>query len=598
MPIKMELNRSFFKNSISIYSRAVKIFWEVSPKLFLIQFVLQILQSVFPVLVLIVIKQLFDTIVDKAESFETVFFWLAMMVIVQLIQVLVSQVSSYFSSIYQDKLSDSINVLIIKKSISIPYPYFEDPSYYDSLHLAQQQSIYKIPSLFQQFQATFSNALSLGLLVGYFFSLINIYAWIILLIAIPLALAKWYSGFALHRLEYKTVSKERESNYYHYILTGDSYAQEIRTMNFGESLLLKYKNIREFIFGEKRKLQKRLLGYMLLTEAAEIGVLFFILLDVARKAFYGSLGISLLVIYIQGIQRMQSNLKGFLNSFVQLIQQRIFLNDIFRFLDIVDHQTTDSQKIEFPEHDFSIKISDLSFSYPDSSSFALENVSMNLPKGKIIGIVGVNGSGKSTLIKILAGLYTVDSGKVLIGGNSIECLQDQSFRKNSLFLFQDFQHYFLTVEEVISLGEEEEPDHEQRILNALKKSQVDEIIAPYEDGLKTKMGKIFKDGKGLSGGQWQKLAIARAFYRNPKLLVLDEPTSALDAISETSIFDNLREGAENRVTVFITHRLYNLKQADYIYVLDKGKITQEGVFSNLILEKGLFREMYERQNFH
>lgn len=536
-------------------------------------------------------------ILDQTESFDSVLIWLALMVFLQLFQVGLSQFSSYISSIYQEKLEDSINALILKKSISIPYSYFEDPEYYDSLHLAQQQSVYRIPSLFQQFQATFSNGLSLSLLVGYFFSLINIYAWIILLIAIPLALVKWYSGFAMNRLEKNVVSKERESDYYHYILTGDSYAQEIRTLNFGELLLFRYRKIKEFIFNEKRKLNKRLLGYTLVTETAEVTVLFFILLDVARKAFNRSLGISLLVVYIQGIQRMQSNLKGFLNSFVELIQQRIFLNDIFRFLDIVDHQTSFCEKNKFPENDFSIQISNLSFSYRDSDSLALENVSMKLPKGKIIGIVGVNGSGKSTLVKILAGLYSVDPGKVLIGSHSIETIENRSLRERSLFLFQDFQYYFLTVEELISLGEKQKLDHEERILEALEKSQVAEIIAPYKEGIKTKMGKIFKDGKGLSGGQWQKLAIARAFYRNPKLMVLDEPTSALDAISESSIFESLLEGSENRITVFITHRLYNLKKADYIYVLDKGKVKQEGLFSDLISEKGLFKEMYQRQSF-
>jgi ATP-binding cassette, subfamily B, bacterial len=584
-------------NYFIVYRRAINLLWEVSPKLVGVQTVFFFVQSLIPVLNLAVTKKVFDVIFDQNSSFDAVFFWLVGLAGLQVLQVFLGQVAGFFSEIYQEKLTDSVNGLILKKSIDIPYPFFEDPKYYDSLHLAQQQSIYKLPMLFYQMQSTFSNFLSLSLLLGYFFSLVSGYAWVILLIAIPLAAVKWYSGFALHRLESKTVPLEREAGYYHYILTGEAYAHEIRTLNFGESLLRRFKNLRSLIYQQKKNLQKKLLAFSLIAEALEVAVLFFIVIGVAKKAFEGVLGVSLLIVYLQGIQRMQSNLKDFLNSLVQLIQLRIFLNDIFRFLDISDKISVDIKETEFPEFGCGIRVEDLSFSYPGMDKKSLKNVSMEFEIGKVVGIVGANGSGKSTLVKLLAGLYSPSSGRIIVGSQPINEINPQSYRENSLFLFQDFQQYFFSIEDMISLGRKKEMDHERKIQSALEKSLALNFVNSLPQGWKSKLGKIFDDGRGLSGGQWQKLSLARAFYRNPKFLVLDEPTSALDAISEMHVFEELKRESSDRATVWITHRLYNLKDADYIYVLDEGEIRQEGSFQQLIKEEGIFLNLYHSQGF-
>ncbi|MCS5489157.1 ABC transporter ATP-binding protein [Algoriphagus limi] len=593
--------RRIAKDSIKgyarVYHRAILLLWRVSPILVSIQVLLFLIQAIVPVLTLIATKKLFDVILESSKSFETVLLWLLFLAGLQLIQVLLSQGSAFFSEIYQEKLTDSVNGLILEKSIEIPYPFFEDPNYYDSLHLAQRQSIYKLPMLFQQIQGTFSNSLSLALLIGYFFSLISSYAWVILIIALPLAFVKWYSGFALHRLESKTVPLEREADYYHYILTGESYAQEIRSLNFGQSLLKRFRELRTIIFEQKKALQKKLLAFSLIAELLEVLVLFYILIGVARKAFEGVLGVSLLIVYIQGIQRMQSNLKNFLNSLVQLIQLRIFLKDIFRFLDIATQSEASGKELEFPTDDFSIQVQNLSFSYPGTEQESLQNISMKFEVGKVIGIVGANGSGKSTLVKLLAGLYRPGSGEIKLGDYQLEDIDSASFRENSLFLFQDFQRYFLSIEDLISLGKSKQTEHELRLQSAIQKAQAESFISNLPDGWKSKLGRIFDEGRGLSGGQWQKLALARAFYRDPKLVVLDEPTSALDAISEMRVFEELKKESAERMNIWITHRLYNLKDADYIYVLDSGRIKQEGIFQDLIREKGIFQDLYQKQGF-
>ncbi|NVJ87808.1 MAG: ABC transporter ATP-binding protein [Algoriphagus sp.] len=591
----MRVSAQAFRSYSRVYQRALSLLWKVSPQLVLIQLVLFLFLSLIPVGVLAVTKQLFDTILTPEASFDQILFWLLILGGFQVLQVLLSQSNSYFSEIYQEKLTDSVNALILKKSIEIPYPYFEDPAYYDSLHLAQRQSIYKLPLLFQQIQGTFSNLLSLGLLIGYFFSLISSYAWVILVIALPLGIVKWISGFAIHRLEARTIPTEREASYYHYLLTDESYAHEIRTLNFGEALLQRFRDLRALIFKQKQSLQKRLLVYSLGAETLEVGVLIYILISMARKAVEGLMGISLLIVYIQGIQRMQNNLKSFLNSLVQLIQLRIFLSDIFRFMDISDQSIALSGDQEFPEDDFGIQVEDMNFRYSDNQEESLKNISMEFETGKVVGIVGANGSGKSTLVKVLAGLYTPNQGRICIGNKPLELLDAQSFRNNTLFFFQDFQDYFFSIEDVVSLGAEVEENYEERIHEALDKSLANEFVSRLPEGSKSKLGRVFENGRGLSGGQWQKLALARAFYRKAKILVLDEPTSALDAVSERKIFEQLRKGSSGKVTVLITHRLYNLKDADYIYVMDKGSVSQEGTFQDLIQQEGIFKEFYQQQ---
>lgn len=589
---------SFLLSHFQVYRRAIGLLWKVSPALVSVQLVLQALLSFLPLGILYATQGLFDSFLKSADlpSIAPFWYWLIGLGALQLAQTVLSQVNSYFSSIFTQKLSDSTSTWILEKSVAIPFAYFEDASYHDSLHLAQKQSIYKLPLLFSQFQAIFSNGLSLALLVGYFFSVLSSFAWLILVFAIPVAIIKWYSGFDLHRLEKKQVGKEREANYLHSILTGESFALEVRTLNFGDRLIEKFGKIRKSIYSEKNRLNKRLTFFSAFAESAEVIVFLFILYHLGQGAIQGIFTWGLLVVYIQGIQKLQGNLKGFLNAAVSLIQQRIFLADLFRFLDIPISQTQENQSL-LPKSDLGISVNHVSFQYPDTPHLALDQVSMVFPKGKVIGIVGANGSGKSTLVKLIAGMYQPLQGEILASGIPLNTWSQKKWRDQTLFLFQDFQKYFFSIQEIVALGVDKENPDSEKIQDALRKAEVWEFVSQLDRGVKSKLGRVFLDGKGLSGGQWQKLAISRAFYRNPELLVLDEPTSGIDAMAETHIFNRIRENAKDRATILITHRLYNLKEADYIYVLDQGRVVQEGKFEELSAQQGIFNQLYSNQKF-
>jgi ATP-binding cassette, subfamily B, bacterial len=368
-----------------------------------------------------------------------------------LFQSAVTQWLQYLTTTHQQKLTDFVGSHILEKSIQIPYTYFEDHQYHDSLHLAQRQSIFRLPQVFQQFQLVATNILSLVLLVAYFFSLITSYAWVILLVAIPVAGIKWYSGFALQQLEKKLVPAEREATYYHMIMTGEQYAKEIRTLNFGHSFLERFRQLRDMIYRRKRGLQRRLLVITTFAELIEVVVFFGILYGVIQQAFLGLVTIGLLVVYIQGLQKIQGNLKAFLNALVQLVTQKLFLRDIFMFLDI-EIERPNQGGVTFPLENFDIEVKNLSYKYPGSHKYAIQDVNMTMEKGQLIGLVGANGSGKSTLVKLLAGLYDAEEGDIKIGSHHLSDIESNSFRDTSMFLYQDFEKYYLSVEDIVKQG--------------------------------------------------------------------------------------------------------------------------------------------------
>jgi len=589
-------------NEMNVYYRALILVWKADPKNAAAQIFAQALMAVLPVAILAALKALFDSIANEAPALDIALQALFVLAALTVFQSGVTQWLQYLTTTHQQKLTDFVAGQILDKSIHIPFTYFEDHQYHDSLHLAQRQSIYRLPQVFQQFQFLATNSLSLVLLVAYFFSLITTYAWVILLIALPVAGIKWYSGFALQRLEKKLVPAEREATYYHMVMTGEEYAKEIRTLNFGQSFLIRFRQLRDMIYRRKRGLQRRLLLVTTIAELIEVGVFFWILYGVIQQAFLGLVTIGLLVVYIQGLQKIQGNLKAFLNAVVQLVTQKLFLRDIFMFLDI-EMDRPNQGKVEYPAEHVDIEVKNLSYIYPGSQKYAIQDVNMSLKQGQMIGLVGANGSGKSTLVKLLAGLYTPSEGEIRIGNHHIAELDSDSFRDAAMFLFQDFEKYFLTVEDIVRLGADGPftlnsllVKQSESLKVALEKADAWSFVQALPDGVKTKMGRIFKDGAQLSGGQWQKLAIARAFYRSPRVIVLDEPTSALDAIAENSIFSHFKSMRSDRISLVISHRLYNLKDCDYIYVIDEGRMVKEGTFAHLTQVPGLFQELYKQQH--
>jgi ATP-binding cassette subfamily B protein len=578
---------------IKEYFRAYGLIWEANPLGFIVQLFLQGFLAAVPVLILYCTKQLLDQILEAKKLDATCLNFLWILGGIYLLNIIIQQIQSFISFSNQHQVSAYFSEKILRKSTRIPFEFNENSDYQNSLHLAQQQSLYKIPQVYQVLQSVLVSSFSLLALISYFFKLLSDYAWWIILLAIPLSTIKWISGNALAQLDKKLVKQEREANYLHQILVGVNYAKEVKTLNVGAKLIARFTTFKEFIFQKKRSLQLKISAFSGLAELLEVAVILYVMYQLIDLAIAKVIGISVLVIYLQGLQRVQSTLKSFLQSWVQLLQQRMFLKDLFEYLDLCEEKR-DIKHFDNHITNF-LEVKDLSFQYPESEKWVLKNIQFEIQKGEIIAIVGANGSGKSTLVKLLAGLYVPSSGELRWKNKLIHQIDSAVFANESTIVFQDFEKYYVSIQEFLELGWEGENSAEFRIKEALSKADAMDFVDNFPRKHHSTLGRIFGSGEQLSGGQWQKLVIARAFFRNTPLWIFDEPTSSIDAIAEAKIFEHIMADSYDKVSIIITHRLYNLKFADRILVMDQGEIVEQGTFEELKSNSVLFNQLYEQQ---
>ncbi len=583
-----------FKKILQDYIQILQIIYKASPGNAVSYFVLVLFQSVVPVLSLYITKEIIDIITNpKGHDFNEIIKLVIGFCVLQLISSVCSQMATYVNSLYQQKVGDYLSKRVLDKAISVDFSYYENPIYHDTLHLAQQQAVFKAAQLLNGFSnllMQFSSVIMIASMLAYYYWQ---YAVIIVVLSLPLFAVKWFFSRKSFSEEKRLATAERESNYLQQVLTGLSYAKEVRLFGFGREFISRYSILREYLFKQRKDIQNKQNFYSVIIEAGEIILVGFIFLSLAQNTWAQIITPGLFVIYLQGFQKLQSGTKSFLTALVQLFQHRMFINHLFQFLDIPEKSANEAV-VPFPEKPSKLEIKNLHFSYPDTEREILKDISLSCEKGQIIAIVGANGSGKSTLVKLLGKLYDYENGTITIDGISLKSIDKEEFRTNSVFLFQDFEKYFLSVAENISLGAKDTKDIEA-LKKAAENSGAQTFIDKMKRGFDTKLGRTFWMGEQLSGGEWQKLALARLFYRDADLVVMDEPTSALDAFSESELYNSLRVWGKEKMIVLVSHRLFQLKKADIIYVMKNGRIVEKGDFDTLIAQKSYFCEMFDDQ---
>jgi ATP-binding cassette subfamily B protein len=442
--------------------------------------------------------------------------------------------------------------------------------------------------------ATVSNAMSLVFLVVFFVSIKAYFFIAVFVLAIPITLNKWLQGKRSTDLEFTLAPKERASGYLFQLMTGIQWAKELRTFQFGKAFQDRFQLLRQEINHEKSLIQKKSLQQNMLAEFFEVTALGLAIGYLAIKTVSKSIGLGTFVLYLQGIQRMQTSSKAFFQSLLQVFQLRSFVKDLYGFFELSEGQKV-SANHHFPEQLEQLRIESLSFRYPNQQQPIISGINLEASRGQIIAIVGENGSGKSTLVKLLAGFYSPGQGSIQLDGINIQDIERPAFYQQTCFFFQDYEKYFLTAGQNIHFEYNYTDLVEKKAAAAGKTSGASSFIEKLAKGYQTKMGSIFEGSEQLSGGQWQKLALARIFYKDAQLVVLDEPSSALDAFAELNLYEKIKTELRDKIVILISHRLYNLKIADKIHVMQDGKIVQSGKFNQLIAEDGLFRSMYEKQ---
>lgn len=583
-----------FKKILQDYIQILQIIYKASPGNAVSYFVLVLFQSVVPVATLYITKEIIDIITTpKGHDFNEIIMLVMGFCVLQLISSVCSQLATYVNSLYQQKVGDYLSRRVLDKAISVDFSYYENPVYHDTLHLAQQQAVFKAAQLLNGFSnllMQFSSVIMIASMLAYYYWQ---YAVIIMLLSLPLFAVKWFFSRKSFTEETKLAKTERESNYLQQVLTGLSYAKEVRLFGFGKEFISRYSALRKYLFEQRKSIQNKQNFYSVIIEAGEIVLVGFIFLSLAKNTWEQLITPGLFVIYLQGFQKLQSGTKSFLTALVQLFQHRMFIDHLFQFLAIPE-KNANEVVVPFPVKPSKLEIKNLHFSYPDTKREILKDISLSCEKGQIIAIVGANGSGKSTLVKLLGKLYDYKEGSIAIDSIPLKNIDKETFRENSVFLFQDFEKYFMSVGESISLGSKEKINIE-KLKEAVKNSGANVFIDKMKKGFDTKLGRTFWMGEQLSGGEWQKLALARLFYRDADLVVMDEPTSALDAFSESELYNSLRVWGKEKMIILVSHRLFQLKKADVIYVMKNGCIVEKGDFDTLIAQKSYFCEMFEDQ---
>ncbi|MBB6269806.1 ATP-binding cassette subfamily B protein [Pedobacter cryoconitis] len=507
---------------------------------------------------------------------------------------MVKGISSYIIEVQASKVAAYMDDRIHEAAVNLDYAYYESPDYFDILKRAKDAGADKPNLIITTLIELTKNSLNL-LAVGSILLTIDWYLLPLLaLFVFPTLLVRIHYANKLNHWRISHTAIERQSGYLSTLITSETAAKEIRGYGLGNYFKDIYLKIRLELLDKKLNIShKRTQGEVLTTAIASIG--FFACIGViAVGTVNGRTSVGDITLFLVAFPQSFSLMQNISGGISIVYQNNVFVNSIFELFDLKNKFQDTPSPIPVPANGLAdLELNNVSFTYPHSASPTLKNISLTIPAGKIIAIVGLNGAGKSTLIKLLSRLYDPTEGKITLGGQDIRLFKTTEYRKQVSTVFQDFYKYNVSVKDNIRFGDLEKPLEQTAIINAAVSAGADEFIKDFPDGYDTILGRLFEDGKEVSIGQWQKLAIARSFYSDANFLIFDEATSAMDAHAEKKLLDSFRTILGNRAAVMISHRHSAIKYADYIYVLSEGEILQKGTDEELLATEGDYSRLFK-----
>ena len=585
--------------------RAVRFVWQAAPGWTVASMALVVIQGALPLLTLYLMKLIVDAVTfalgapDKIAAFRHVALLISFAAGVAILNSLFQQIAGLIKESQTLKVTDHMYDILHSKSIEVDLEYYENPQYLDTLHRAQQEGPYRPTHIVDGLVRMGQSGISLLAMVGLLFSFHWIMAAILFAAAIPGVLVRLkYSGKLYHWQRGRTQA-ERKASYFNWMLTGDSHAKEIRLFNLGDLFKHRFGNLRKQLRRERldisRKRSVAELGAQIGATLAVFGSFGFI----AFRTIQGIITLGDMIMYFQAFQRGLGYLRGMLGGVADLYEDSLFLSNLYEFLDL-------EPKVKEPLHPVSVPqpmqkgifFENVSFKYPASNGKVLEDISLYIEQGEVVALVGENGSGKTTFVKLLCRLYDPNQGTITLDGIDLRHFETVALRHQISVIFQDYVKYHLTARENIWFGNIILPSEHKSIETAAHYAGADELITGLPKGYETILGKWFEDGEELSIGEWQKIALARAFLREAQIIVLDEPTSSLDAKTEYEVFNNFRQLLDGRSAILISHRFSTVRMADRIFVFDKGKIKEKGTHEQLMQLGGKYAYYFEKQARH
>jgi ATP-binding cassette, subfamily B, bacterial len=505
------------------------------------------------------------------------------------------RIVSLIDSLLSERFINATSVRLMEHAATLDLEDFEDSELQDQLDRARRQTMGRSTMMTQ----IFGQAQDVVTIISFAAGLAIYAPWLIallLLALVPAFLGEAHFNAQTYTLDYVRTPERRELDYVRQTGASVETAKEVKIFGLNAFLIERYKALSTAFYQANRALAKRrALWGGLLTAIGTAGY-YTAYGIIAWRTLRGDFTIGDLTFLSGSFRRLRTLLEGLLIAFSQIAGQALYLDDLFTFFEIEPEIVSPPDARPFPSpvrEGFTFE--DAGFRYPGAERWAVRHLSFNLHVGEVLALVGENGAGKTTLVKLLARLYDPDEGRILLDGHDLREYDVGQLRANIGVIFQDFVRYHLTAGENIAVGRIDARDDRARIEAAAQRSLADEVIRNLPNGYDQVIGKRFKKGIDLSGGEWQKIAIARAYMRDAQLLILDEPTAALDARSEFEVFQRFRELSEGRSTVLISHRFSSVRMADRIVVMAEGQIEAVGTHEELLAAGGRYAELFELQ---